>query len=355
MVGMRLRVFFIFFFFFITLLFPAGASGEARVIGLYVNGDLSEVTTGFSEDLRNVTLRYDLMYGNRLLDSKIIDLGNMPAGNVTRIALWDDELEENTYVLRVYLFVNGELADSQQTTFVHGNEALLEFKVAGFNSDNKGAVVVISPTNLYRPSIVDLTFEIYRGDELVYSETLEDVSVIQSMEKSIKWPILLENGREYITVLKVHSQEPDTTSAYISVFTANQDVEIISDDVELDEYGASVTLLGMSQAPFYGKVAINLINGEENISFYEETDVITLNKEDTVGFLWEDIPSGNYTVKILAINIEGKTLDSYETAVKITELPAIQPEQTNELPGLNVVNGIAVFLAVFFLLRINRG
>lgn len=355
MVGMRLRVFFIFFFFFITLLFPAGASGEARVIGLYVNGYLSEVTTGFSEDLRNVTLRYDLMSGNRLLDSKIIYLGNMPAGNVTRIALWDDELEENTYVLRVYLFVNGELADSQQTTFVHGNEALLEFKVAGFNSDNKGAVVVISPTNLYRPSIVDLTFEIYRGDELVYSETLEDVSVIQSMEKSIKWPILLENGREYITVLKVHSHEPDTTSAYISVFTANQDVEIISDDVELDEYGASVTLLGMSQAPFYGKVAINLINGEENISFYEETDVITLNKEDTVGFLWEDIPSGNYTVEILAINIEGKTLDSYETAVKITELPAIQPEQTNELPGLNVVNGIAVFLAVFFLLRINRG
>lgn len=355
MVDMRLRIFLTAFFFFITLIFPAAASGEARIIDLYANGDLSEVTIGFSEDLRNVTLRYDLMSGDQLLDSKIINLGNMPAGNVTRINLWKDVLEKKIYVLHVHVFVNGTLADSQQITFVHGNEALLEFKVAGFDSDNKGSVVVISPTNFYRPSVVDLTFEIFKANELVYSETLEDVSVIQSMEKSIKWPILLENEREYVTVLKIHSHEPDITSAYISVFTAEQDVEIISDDVELDEYGASITLRGMSQVPFYGKVVINLINGGTNVSFYEETDVITLNKEDTVGFLWEDIPAGNYTAEILAINNDGRTLDRYETAVRITELPAIQPEKTKQLSGPNIVNSIAVFLAVFLLLRINRG
>jgi len=353
-VVMRLGIFLTVFFFFITLVFPAAASGEARVIGLYANGDLCEVTIGFSEDLRNVTLRYDLMSGDQLINSKILEFGNVHAGNITRIDLWDDELEENTYVLRAQVFVNGALADSQQITFVHGNEALLEFKVAGFNSDNKGSVVVISPTNVYRPSVVDLTFAIFKANELVYSETLEDVSVIQSMEKSIKWPILLENEREYVTVLKIHSHEPDIASAYISAFTAEQDVEIISDDVELDEYGASITLQGMSQVPFYGKVGINLMNGEANISFYEETDVITLNKEDTVGFLWEDIPAGNYTVEILAINNEGRTLDRYETAVRITELPAIPTEQNKELSGLNIVNSIAVFLTVFLLLRIKR-
>lgn len=355
MVNMRLRVFLTIFFFFIPLVFPTAGAEQAHITETYANGDLCEVTIGFSEDLPNVTLRYDLMLGDQLIDSKVIELGNMPAGNITRITLWESNLKNHIYAFMVSVFVDGELADSRQTTFIHDNEALLEFKVAGFNSDNKGAVVVISPTNIYRPSIVDLTFDIFREDELVYSETLEDISVIQSMEKSIKWPILLGNGKKYATVLKVHSHDPDLTSAYISTFTADQDVEIVAGDVELDEYGASVTLLGMSQVPFYGKVGITLSNDEANIHFEEESDVLTLNKEDTVGFLWENIPAGNYTVEIQAINNEAKTLDSYETAVRITEFPVAQPEKTNELPGLNIVYSITVFLAVFLLLRINRG
>lgn len=59
-------------------------------------------------------------------------------------------------------------------------------------------------------------------------------------------------------------------------------------------------------------------------------------------------------MEILAINNEGRTLDRYETAMRITELPAIQTEQNKELSGLNIVNSIAVFLTVFLLLRIKR-
>lgn len=352
---MKHRVILTVLFFFFTMLFPAAATEQAHINDIYANRDLCEVAIGFSEDLPNVTLRYDLMSSNLLIDSKVVELGAIAAGNVTRITLWDTNLEKNIYVFRVSVFVDGDLADSRQTEFVHGNEALLEFKVAGFNSDNKGAAVVISPNNIYRPSIVDLTFEIFREDELVYSETLKDISVIQSMEKTIKWPILLDNGRTYVTVLKVHSHVSDLTSSYISTFMAEQDVAIISDDVELDEYGASVTLLGMSQVPFYGKVGITLSNDGKNIYFEEESDVLTFNKEDTVGFLWENIPAGNYTVEIQAINNEGKTLDSYETVVRIREIPVARPEQTKESPGLNIVYSIATFLAVFFLLRINRG
>lgn len=355
MVSMKLRTFLTVFLFFIVLAFPAAATGQASITDMYANGDLCEVTIGFSEYMRNVTLSYDLMLSDRSIDSKVVRLGDVSAGNVTLITLWESGLKKNTYSFSVSVFVDGELADSRQTAFVHGNQALLEFKVAGFNSDYKGAAVVISPANIYRPSIVDMTFEIFRQDELIYSETLEDISVIQSMEKSIIWPILLDNGQQYVTVLKVHSHGSDLTSAYISIFMAEQDVEIMADDVEIDEYGASVTLRGMSQVPFYGKVGITLSNDQNNIYFEEESDVLTFNKEDTVGFLWENITGGNYAVVISAISNDGKILDSYETAVRITELPPAQPERTNDLSGLNIVNIITVFLAAVLLFGIKRG
>lgn len=355
MVSMKFRVFLTVFFLFILLVFPAAATGHVKITDMYANGDLCEVTIVFSEYMRNVTLRYDLMLNDRSIDSKVVRLGDVSAGNVTRITLWDNGLKKNIYSFSVSVFVDGELAGNRQTEFVHGNQALLEFKVAGFNSDNMGAAVVISPTNIYRPSIVDMTFEIFRQDELIYYETLEDISVIQSMEKSIRWPILLDNGRQYTTVLKVLSHGSDLTSAYISIFTAEQDVEIMADDVEIDEYGASITLRGMSQVPFYGKVGINLSSHQNNIYFEEESEVLTFNKEDTVGFLWENITGGNYAVEISAISNDGKVLDTYETAVRITELPSVQPEQTNELSGLSIVNSITAFLAAVLLLSIKRG
>lgn len=127
------------------------------------------------------------------------------------------------------------------------------------------------------------------------------------------------------------------------------------DDLEIDEYGASVTLRGMSQVPFEGKVSIALINDARYIYFEEECDLLTLNKEDTIGFLWESIPPGEYIVEISAINNEGKTIDSYQTAVRIREIATFQQEQTKELPGLNIVSNIIVFMTVFLLIRINRG
>jgi hypothetical protein len=60
-------------------------------------------------------------------------------------------------------------------------------------------------------------------------------------------------------------------------------------------------------------------------------------------------------VIISAISNDGKILDSYETAVRITELPPAQPEQTNELSGLNIVYSITVFLAAVLLFSIKRG
>jgi hypothetical protein len=355
MVNTRFRVFITFLCLFTTLIVPAAAAEQAHITEIYANGDICEVNIEFFEDSHNVTLRYDLMYRDQLIDSKVVKLGNVTTGNITKITLWNNNLKKQIYTFKVTVFVDRELADSRQTLFVYGNEALMDFKVAGFRSNNKGSMVVLSPTNIYHPSVVDLSFEIFKEDELLYSETLEDVSVVQSLEKTIKWPILLDKGKKYITVLKIYSHVSNLTSAYVSIFKAEEDVKIMPDDLEIDEYGASVTLRGMSQVPFEGKVSIALINDARYIYFEEECDLLTLNKEDTIGFLWESIPPGEYIVEISAINNEGKTIDSYQTAVRIREIATFQQEQTKELPGLNIVSNIIVFMTVFLLIRINRG
>ncbi|HML26917.1 MAG TPA: hypothetical protein PKC27_09550, partial [Methanomethylovorans sp.] len=72
---------------------------------MYANGDLCEVTIGFSEYMRNVTLSYDLMLSDRSIDSKVVRLGDVSAGNVTLITLWESELKKNIYSFSVSVFV----------------------------------------------------------------------------------------------------------------------------------------------------------------------------------------------------------------------------------------------------------
>jgi len=49
-------------------------------------------------------------------------------------------------------------------------------------------------------------------------------------------------------------------NTYIASFNAGEDVEILPDNVEVDEYGASVTLLGNSQVPFDGFIDVLAVN-----------------------------------------------------------------------------------------------
>ena len=133
------------------------------------------------------------------------------------------------------------------------------------------------------PGMVDLALKLLSGTDVIYTESLENVPVTDAYYKAINWPFLLEKDRNYTAILKVHSHSPELTTAYISSFRAEEKVEILDADIDVDEYGASVTVVGKSQVPFNGIIRVVLTPEEGEAQVFEETaDILTAGKEDTV-------------------------------------------------------------------------
>jgi hypothetical protein len=203
--------------------------------------------------------------------------------------------------------------------------------------------------------VIDLNLKLLSGNEIVYSETQENIPLTDAYYKPIYWPFLLEKGRNYTALLKVHSHAPDLTSAYRSDFKAEEKVEIVDKDVRVDEYGASVTIVGKSQVPFDGTIKVVLTPKEGKAKVFEETaDILTSGKEDTLGIIWQGIPKGDYNVKIYAVDLVGEVLDSYETVLRVIE-PVAEVTPAEKSPAFDFLAALGVFLSLgIFLGRKER-
>ena len=121
-------------------------------------------------------------------------------------------------------------------------------------------------------------------------------------------------------------------------------LKILDFDIDVDEYGASVTIVGRSQVPFDGIVRFVLTseNGEAQV-FEETADILTAGKEDTIGIIWQGIPKGDYNVKIYVLNLEGEILDSHETVLRVFEsVPEANPVE--ESPGTGFLAAMGIIL-----------
>jgi len=114
----------------------------------------------------------------------------------------------------------------------------------------------------------------------------------------------------------------------------------------VDEYGASVTIVGKSQVPFDGVIKVVLTPKTGNVKIYEETaDMLTFGKEDTLGIIWQGIPKGDYNVKIYAVDLEGEVLDSYETVLRVIE-PVAEVTPAEKSPAFDFLSTLEVFLSL---------
>ncbi|WP_269848656.1 hypothetical protein [Methanosarcina horonobensis] len=147
-----------------------------------------------------------------------------------------------------------------------------------FSADSEKASVLIdliSSANLRlvqmpEPGMVDLDLKLLSGTDIIYTESLENIPVTDAYYKAMNWPFLLEKDRNYTALLKVHSHSPDLTTAYISEFRAEEKVEILDTDIDVDEYGASVTVVGKSQVPFNGVIRLFLLLKKERFRFLKK-------------------------------------------------------------------------------------
>lgn len=334
------------------------------IIDFFSDHDLGDATVRFEEPHENVSLVFTLNSGEEILKTETFNIGPVKAGQeITKVLFWripeDFGKDRDSYTAQLFVKEGSKNLETQKTSFSYRNAHLSNLKVVDFSADSEKASVLMSLASsvnfgfvqLPEPVVVDLDLKLLSGTDVIYTESLENVPVTDAYYKAMNWSFLLEKDRDYIALLKVRSHSPELTTAYISEFRAKEKVEILDSDVDVDEYGASVTVVGKSQVPFNGIIQVVLTPEEGDVQVFEETaDILTSGKEDTVGIIWQGIPRGDYNVNIYAVNLDDEVLDRHETVLRVFE-PVAEVKPPEESPGFSSRAAIGIFLCFMVLLR----
>jgi hypothetical protein len=332
-------------------------SGNTLIIDFFSDHNLSDTTVRFKQPFENASLVFTLSSGKKVLKSETFVLGPVEKEQeVTKVLFWgleeDYEEDGDSYTAQLFVKNKGETLDSSKVSFTSRNPTLSKLKLIDFSADSEKASVLITLTSSANlrsmqapePGMIDLDLKLLSDNEIVYLESQENIPVTDVYYKPTNWPLLLEKNKKYTALLKVHSHSPDITTVYRSDFRAEEKVEILDQDIDVDEYGASVTIVGKSQVPFDGIIRTVLTPEKGETQVFEETaDILTAGKEDTVGIIWQGVPKGDYNVKIYVLNLEGEVLDSHETVLRVFE-PVTEAEPVEESPASGFFAAVGIFL-----------
>lgn len=343
------------------------AKEGAIIIDFFSDHDLSDATVRFEEPHENVSLVFTLSSGKKILKTGTFHPGSVQAGQeITKVLFWglpeDFGKDRDSYTAQLYVKEGNEDLATQKTSFSYRNPYLSNLKLVDFSADSEKASVLMTLTSsanlgfvkVPEPCMVDLDLKLLSGTDIIYTEKLKNVPVTDAYYKAMNWSFLLEKDKNYTALLKVHSHSPELTTAYISEFRAEEKVEILDTDIDVDEYGASVTVVGKSQVPFNGVIRVVLTPEKGDVQVFEETaDILTAGKEDTLGIIWQGVPRGDYNVKIYAVNLEGEVLDSHETVLRVFE-PVAEITPQEESPAFSFQSAaLGVFLC-FMVVMLRR-
>lgn len=343
------------------------------IVDFFSDPEFSDATVRFEKPYENISLVFVLSSENRVLKSETFSIGPVNENQeVTKVVFWgldesfekgiDSRKNKESYTAQLFVKTGNEVLDSERKSFLYQNPVLSYFKLVDFSADSEKASVLLTPMTrtslgnmqLPEPSMLDLDLKLLSGAEVVYSNKQGNIPVANTFYNATYWPLLLKKDQYYTALLKIHSHSPDLTTAYRSEFKAKEKVEILDRDVDVDEYGASVTVLGRSQVPFDGIIRVVLTPREGKAQVFEETaDILTAGKEDTVGIIWQGVPKGDYVVKIYALNLKGEILDSYETVLRVFE-PVAESTPAQDSPALGLFTALGVFLLPAILLQRKR-
>lgn len=335
---------------------------DAIITDFFSDHEFSDATVRFEQPFENASVVFTLSSGKKLLKSETFFLGSVEKGQeVTKILFWGVEedigKDRDSYTAQVFVKNNSENLAFRELSFSYRSPTLSKLKLVDFSADSEKASVLMTLTSsaelgsiqMPEPGVIDLNLKLLSDTGIVYSDTQKNIPVTSTYYNASYWPFLLEKDKNYITLLKVHSHSPDITTAYRSNFRAEEKVEIIDRDIKVDEYGASVTIVGKSQVPFDGLVRVVLTSEDGRVQVFEETaDILTAGKDDTIGIIWQGVTKGDYNVKIYVLNLEGKILDSHETVLRILE-PVAAATPVKESPASGFLIAMGIFLSAGIL------
>lgn len=326
----------ILFVFLVTETVSAGI----ELTGLFSDFTSSDITVISDKDF-NGSLIFSLIYSGEIVESHKIQVNVRAKEPLTKVIIWQKIPQHDFYSVNVSLYEGDRLLSSSISQIAYGTVTLPSFQVVDFSPSKRGVLLLLRS---YNPTVTDIKIELLDNNDIIYSKTEDDISLTASTVLEFDWPFLLTDNKNYTVRTKIFSHRlnaPPLVNTYVDGFIADDDVEILSEDVQVDEYGASVTIRGKSQVPFDGYIFVTAKNRQtgkmQNYSQLVE-DILTSGKESTAGIVWKGIDPGIYDIIIEAVNSKNTTLDKYETVLRIPEYPVTNlttpPEGT---PGFEVI------------------
>jgi hypothetical protein len=326
-------------------------SATVELTDFFSDFTTSEVTVNSDRDFQGKAV-FELLYSGELIESHEVPINAKPGVPLTKVIIWQEKPQHDFYTARVSLHDGGKIVLNNSCNIAYGTVTLPSFQVVDFSPSNSGVLLLLRSFN---PTVTDIKIELLDNNTIVYSKTKEDMSITASSELKLGWPFLLSENKNYIVRAKIFSHRlyaPPLVNTYIAGFTATDDVEILAADVQVDEYGASVTIRGKSQVPFDGSIVVTARNrASNNKESYRQQleDILTSGTESTAGIVWKGIPPGNYDILIEAVNQKNITLDKYETVLRIPEYPAA----IVTLPGKSA-HGFEGFVFLIIVIAVSR-
>lgn len=324
-------------------------SATVELTDFFSDFTTSEVTVNSDRDFQGKAV-FELLYSGELVESHEVSINTKTGVPLTKVIIWQDKPQHDFYTVRVSLYEGSQVVSNSSLYLTYGSVTLPSFQVVDFSPSNSGVQLLLRSFN---PTVTDIKIELLDNNDIVYSKTKEDMSITASSELKLGWPFLLSENKDYVVRAKIYSHRlnaPPLVNTYIAGFTATDDVEILAADVQVDEYGASVTIRGKSQVPFDGSIVVTAKNrATNNKQSYRQQleDILTSGTESTAGIVWKGIPSGNYDVLIEAVNQKNITLDKYETVLRIPEYSAANvTAPTKNIPGFEGVVFLIIVIAV---------
>jgi len=308
----------------IFLALIANANARVEISDFFSDFTSADVTLNSSEDLNGDAV-FELFYAGDLVESHKVSFNINANMVISRVIFWEEKPTHDYYTAKISIFDDGKLLTNKSYQISYGTVSLPGFHVVDFTPSNKGIQMLLRPFN---PSVADIRFELIEDNDIVYTETKDAVSLSTVTDIQTTWPFVLLNNRKYYVRAKIFTHRlnaPPLINTYIADFIAKEDVEILRDDVQVDEYGASVTIRGKSQVPFDGFILVkarNKVTNETQIFQARMEEILVTGKEDTAGIVWKGMAPGTYDVEILAEDQENVALDKYETVLRIPESSA---------------------------------
>ncbi len=337
----------------LALLSPSEAQIEIK--DFFSDFTTSDVTINSTQDFNGKAV-FELSYAGTLVETHEVPFDMKAGSSVTKVILWEKKPQQDYYTAKVRILDDSRTLSSKSYQVSYGTVSLPSFHVVDFSPTNTGVQLLLQPFN---PVSVDVKIELLNNNDIIYTKINDNLYLTSIQQITMAWPFLLERDKKYPVRAKIYSHRLNAEpliNTYVSFFTASDDVEILPDDVEVDEYGASVTLRGKSQVPFDGAIIVNARNratGDNTTYRQVLEEILVSGKEDTAGVVWRGLKPGTYDVEIRAMNKENVTVDKYETVMRIPEPPATAvTNAASRTPGFGA---LLVIIALFAMGRHLKG